>query len=50
MTDKNEPAWKALAQAYNAHHFACPVCIAAGQGYGQRCADGAKLWTRYQKA
>jgi len=38
------------AQQYNTHHFACPVCIAAGRGeqYGQRCADGLKLWNAYQ--
>lgn len=50
MSDKKEPAWKPLAQAYNAHHFACQACIAAGLGYGQRCTDGASLWARYQKA
>ena len=50
MSDKKEPAWKPLAQVYHAHHFACKTCVAAGQGHGQRCADGASLWARYQKA
>ena len=42
--------WKKLAAAYHAHHFHCPTCIAAGRGssYGQRCADGAPLWTHFQ--
>lgn len=40
-------AWRALTQAYYAHHFNCPVCIAAGRGtgYGLRCGTGAALWT-----
>ncbi len=31
--------WHALDAAYNAHHFNCPTCIAAGRGtrYGLRC-------------
>ena len=47
-TDPN--AWRELAQAYNAHHFACHICIAAGRGaqYGLRCGVGAALWTSYQ--
>jgi hypothetical protein len=43
-------AWRELAQAYHAHHFSCPVCIAAGRGavYGLRCGVGAALWINYQ--
>ena len=42
----NPNAWRELAQAYYAHHFNCPVCIAAGRGtgYGLRCGTGAALW------
>jgi hypothetical protein len=45
-------AWRVLAQAYYAHHFKCPVCIAAGRGtgYGFRCGTGAALWTGYDRA
>ena len=41
--------WHALDAAYLAHHFACPMCIAAGRGsrYGQRCGTGAALWRSY---
>ena len=41
--------WKDLAAAYHAHHFNCPICIAAGRGayYGQRCGVGAALWSAY---
>jgi len=41
--------WRELDQAYQAHHFACPTCIAAGRGvmYGRRCAVGLVLWTGY---
>jgi hypothetical protein len=35
------------AMAYGQHHFSCPICIAAGQGYGHRCGSGAYRWTRY---
>lgn len=40
---------KALANQYNAHHFACAACIAAGRGqqYGARCNTGASLWRAY---
>ena len=43
-------AWRELAQAYNAHHFKCITCIAAGRGagYGLRCGVGAALWPSYQ--
>jgi len=41
--------WKELAAAYHAHHFNCPICIAAGRGsqYGQRCGAGMALWRAY---
>jgi hypothetical protein len=45
-----EPAdWRALDAAYLAHHFNCPVCIAAARGtrYGHRCGVGAALWRLY---
>lgn len=41
--------WITLAKAYQAHHIACPVCIAAGKGYGLRCGTGAALWTEYDR-
>lgn len=45
-----DPAlWKDLAAAYHAHHFNCPICVAAGSGsrYGQRCGAGMALWQAY---
>ena len=41
--------WYALEAAYQAHHFNCPTCIAAGRGsrYGLRCGTGAALWRAY---
>lgn len=36
-----------MADAYHAHHFTCPVCIAAGKGYGLHCGVGASLWRAY---
>lgn len=42
--------WETLASAYQAHHAACPVCIAAGKGYGLRCGTGAALWAEYDRA
>lgn len=45
-----DPAtWRELAQAYQAHHFNCKTCHAAGRGtrYGQRCGVGAALWRAY---
>ena len=44
--------WHALDAAYLAHHFNCPVCIAAGRGsrYGLRCDTGAALWCAYAQA
>lgn len=40
---------QSAAQAYHAHHFNCPICIAAGRGnqYGERCAQGLALWSDY---
>jgi hypothetical protein len=48
-TPKNPSEWKELAAAYNAHHFNCSACIAAGRGsrYGQRCGAGMTLWRSY---
>ena len=45
-------AWRELATAYHAHHFGCPLCVAAGRGtgYGLRCGTGAALWATYDKA
>ena len=47
---ENADTWRELDRAYQAHHFKCPVCIAAGRGagYGLRCGVGAALWTSYQ--
>lgn len=41
--------WKELAAAYHAHHFKCPICIAAGRGSqdAQRCGLGMALWRSY---
>ena len=43
-------AWRELSEAYNAHHFDCHACIAAGRGaqYGLRCGAGAALWNAHQ--
>ena len=59
LTAANDPApeppadpnaWRELAEAYNAHHFDCHTCIAAGRGtqYGRRCGAGTALWINYQ--
>jgi hypothetical protein len=47
QTDPN--TWRELAAAYQAHHFNCSTCIAAGRGsqYGQRCGAGMALWRAY---
>lgn len=49
--EKTQPptanAWRAVRDAYHDHHHACPVCIAAGKGYGLRCGTGASLWAAY---
>src|SRR5690606_27836446 len=41
------PDWRALAGAYDAHHFNCRTCIAAGRGCGRRCQVGLALWSKY---
>ena len=46
----NPAAWRELAEAYNAHHFACKTCCAAGQGRGLRCGTGSALFTKYQSS
>lgn len=59
QTPANEPeppkdpaAWRELANAYNAHHFNCVPCQAAGRGsqYGLRCGTGTALWWAYAQA
>jgi hypothetical protein len=47
IPDAASPEWRALDVAYQAHHFRCPVCVAAGLGYGLRCGAGAALWRAY---
>jgi sulfur relay (sulfurtransferase) complex TusBCD TusD component (DsrE family) len=43
--------WAELDKAYQAHHVACPTCMAAGKGYGLlRCGTGAALWAAYDVA
>ena len=42
--------WLAVRNAYYSHHHTCPVCIAAGKGYGLRCGAGAGLWAAYSAA
>ena len=47
-----DPAsWSVLDAAYQAHHFSCPTCIAAGRGsrYGLRCGAGMALWRAYSE-
>ena len=39
--------WCALDRAYQAHHWGCTTCWAAGLGYGLRCGEGAALWNAY---
>ena len=43
----NTTDWRAVRDAYYSHHARCPVCIAAGKGYGLRCGAGAGLWATY---
>lgn len=39
------------ARAYNAHHFGCPTCIAAGTNRSsERCPTGAELHRAYEAA
>ena len=47
---ENADTWRELDRAYLAHHFKCPICKAAGLGYGLRCGTGAALWTAYSNA
>lgn len=42
--------WETLDKAYQAHHLACPACVAAGKGYGLRCGTGSALWAEYDQA
>lgn len=44
-------SWSVLDAAYQAHHFSCPTCIAAGRGsrYGLRCGAGMALWRAYSE-
>jgi len=44
-----QDTWLNLDRAYQAHHFKCSTCIAAGRGavYGLRCGVGAALWRAY---
>jgi hypothetical protein len=44
------PSMREAHDRYMAHHWGCPTCSAAGQGYGQRCAEGARLWDAYNDA
>ena len=48
----NPVDWRELDVAYQAHHFNCQICIAAGRGvqYGLRCGTGATLWALYSDA
>lgn len=40
--------WYVIDRIYQSHHFGCPICIAAGKGYGLRCGTGAALWRDYE--
>lgn len=42
--------WRPMADAYHRHHFGCPICIAAGKGYGLHCGTGSVLWAAYSAA
>lgn len=43
-------AWELADRAYQAHHFQCPQCVAAGITRSQpRCDAGAALWAIYQQ-
>jgi len=45
-----EAPWREADRAYQSHHWGCLVCIAGGQGRGQRCATGLLLWLAYESA
>lgn len=47
MTKQTAATWRTVRDAYYSHHARCPVCIAAGKGYGLRCGAGASLWAAY---
>ena len=50
-TPEPRPDWRVLARAYDAHHFNCPACIAAGKlRDGSRCPVGRVLWASYEEA
>jgi hypothetical protein len=42
--------WKQADRAYQAHHWSCPQCRAAGLGKGSRCDEGQALWDAYEAA
>jgi hypothetical protein len=44
------PSIREAHEAYMLHHWRCPTCCAAGQGCGQRCAEGARAWDAYSEA
>lgn len=44
------PPMREAHEVYLLHHWHCPTCCAAGQRYGQRCAEGARLWDAYTEA
>lgn len=45
------PDWRVLDKAYQAHHWNCPACIAAGRlRDGTRCPVGLVLWQAYEEA
>jgi hypothetical protein len=44
------PSVRAAHEVYLLHHWHCPTCRAAGQGYGSRCAEGVHLWSAYSDA
>lgn len=48
--DSTSDETRDLAWEYYRHHFRCRLCIAAGQGYGQRCGPGLVLWQAYLSA
>lgn len=45
------PDWRELDKAYQAHHWTCPTCCAAGRlRDGSRCALGLPMWQAYEDA
>jgi hypothetical protein len=47
VSDADSAIWRGLHSAYLTHHWACPTCVAAGQGWGLRCGTGSALWRKY---